>query len=316
VTDLAGVLPWRTKVRCEVREMSAEYKDKKYPFLPDVNYEAIIAWVGASRPKYVEYPDHFDSGIQEWLHKREMSKDVLVNLLNGGEADSISAVEWASNQPSNQGNQAKKANKGQSKTVYLKSLLDPIAPPPPVEPTPVLNHGLDVAEVVEGAIQASGPDDPVLNRLIQNQDIAMKAYHIASALKVAVDKYKAKRGGATGFSRGVPPPPHGTAADPVLSNLLRMASGGQATRLRAPGPRIPGVVGARPPPPVLRPLVPRPPGPRPLTAALVPGYRPPVGPGPFSPGPYSLSAYGGYGSYGSYGSYGMPGGPTQKKKKM
>ena len=39
---------------------------------------------------------------------------------------------------------------------------------------PVIRHGMDVAEMVETAIKASGPADPAIRRMIENDQMAQQ----------------------------------------------------------------------------------------------------------------------------------------------
>ena len=57
---------------------------------------------------------------------------------------------------------------------------------------PVIRHGMNVAEMVETAIKASGPADPQIRRMIDNDQMAQQAHHISTALKMAVEAYKQK----------------------------------------------------------------------------------------------------------------------------
>ena len=39
---------------------------------------------------------------------------------------------------------------------------------------PVIRHGMDVAELVEAAIKASGPGDPAIRRMVDNDQMAQQ----------------------------------------------------------------------------------------------------------------------------------------------
>ena len=39
---------------------------------------------------------------------------------------------------------------------------------------PVIRHGMDIAELVEDAIKASGPGDPAIRRMVTNDNMAQQ----------------------------------------------------------------------------------------------------------------------------------------------
>ena len=58
---------------------------------------------------------------------------------------------------------------------------------------PVLRHGEEIAYIVDTAYSATGPQDPTLFSLIQDDESAQRAFHVSEALKVAVQHYKKRR---------------------------------------------------------------------------------------------------------------------------
>ncbi len=72
--------------------------------------------------------------------------------------------------------------------------MERFAPGPHWRHLPVLRHGPEVAHMVEVAATASGPRDPSLMHLIEDDAMAQQAHHISQALQFALDFYKEKVG--------------------------------------------------------------------------------------------------------------------------
>jgi hypothetical protein len=219
VYDVAMILPKNIKVMIEAVEMSEEYKTTKYPSLPaDVCYEASICWVGAARPRNEKRdPNLNDSRVTPWLKKKDLSMDMFERLLRGEEIgrhkrdsrdedgfvltedagmtkknkDKVRSLLDSSVNYQAQGHDV--WNQLQQQQQFQEEQCRTMQPP-------VLRHGRDVADVVEGAIRATGPEDPILNTLIITDEIAQKAHHISAALLVAVENFtNSQNGGGRGF---------------------------------------------------------------------------------------------------------------------
>ena len=68
------------------------------------------------------------------------------------------------------------------------------------ERVPVLRHGPMVAHILDTAASSSGPLDPKLFSLLENDDMAQVAHHVSEALRYAVQYYR--YGNRTGGSFG------------------------------------------------------------------------------------------------------------------
>ena len=55
---------------------------------------------------------------------------------------------------------------------------------------PILRHGMDLAKLLDDAITCRGPGDPILERMILNEDLAEKAFHVSKALTHALYFFK------------------------------------------------------------------------------------------------------------------------------
>lgn len=56
----------------------------------------------------------------------------------------------------------------------------------------VFRHGPEAARICDAALTVTGPDDPLMKAIVNNDDDAQMAYHVHKALGFALDLYKNK----------------------------------------------------------------------------------------------------------------------------
>ena len=233
--DLALLVPQGQKITMEAVEMTEEYK-KKYPHIPGyVTHAATLCYIGGTRPGSEKDGPwcNDESNLSLWLERKQMTQSHLAQLLDGEVVGPyINATRSVEGFILKEEDSQKK-RKIEQQQKKVRPLFDPFEYQAQeeeerkkwqkqetrgagaaaaasdtglseydLESLPVLRHGLDVAQVVEGAILSTGPSDPILYSLIQNDDLAHKAHHIAAALHVALERYAEMKRGLGGFGMG------------------------------------------------------------------------------------------------------------------
>jgi len=186
--DLTNLFIEGQKVSLEAVTISTDDR-KKYPGLPyQYKYRATLVWTSKFRPRNdIDKTVPESVHVNNWLRKRGLSWERFQNLVKGKLP--IVPAELATRHRTNM-----------LRGGELEALVGPLEPPsggnqindrsPRLDSLPVFRHGTDAVRICDEALSVSGPADPRIFRIIQNDENAQMAFHIHKALGYALDEYK------------------------------------------------------------------------------------------------------------------------------
>ncbi len=313
--DVSFILARNQKLTLETTPLTPADREKYGVDIPRrVKHRATIAWVGPTRPRgnRDRDPSRNDVGIKEWLFKRSLTVSSFEAMVSGKEPvvenpapnrdregftlneeilpyeTDESSIPSLLNVPSSKKAAAAAAAASEPPAVSAvrEEILELGSVYPDLGELPIFRHGLQVAEMLETAVVCTGPTDPSIRDLIEDDHMAQQAHHVSQALQFALDFYKEKRGfgaGAMVGKRQSPAPAaasNGNGIPKALGELAGYSPFGPQSQPPA-RPRM-MMMGPRPP-----------------------MYGPMMGPmRPVGPGPRGLMGFPGY--FGGGGGYRMP----------
>jgi len=179
--DLSYVVQPNQRVSVECRKITEEDRRAHSALPQDIEYRATIIYIGPSRPRNDRAdPNRNDTGIFQWLAKRGLNIGQFTRLVEG-------KVPPHRPQELDRNNFYLPPVRGEG--VGLASSLSQGGGQQQAN-LPVLRHGPVIAHILDSAISSSGPSDPRLFTLLENDDMAQAAHHVAEALRHAIQYYK------------------------------------------------------------------------------------------------------------------------------
>jgi len=182
--DLTYIIQPGQRVMLECAEITPQEREH-YPSLPThIQYRATIVWVGPSRPRNdKDDPNRNDVSVFDWLSKRGLNINQFNKLVEG-------------NMPAHNPMELDHRNFFLPPEKGSGNVMDDIGGMP--EAMPVLRHGPQLAHILDTAMSSTGPKDPRLFHLLENDNMAQAAHHVAEALKTAIGYYREKTSGKGG----------------------------------------------------------------------------------------------------------------------
>ncbi|XP_023321158.1 uncharacterized protein LOC111695917 isoform X2 [Eurytemora carolleeae] len=176
--DLTYLIQPNHRVLLECSEISPQEREH-YSTLPaNIQYRATIVWVGPARPRNDrDDPNRNDVSIFDWLAKRGLNISQFNKLVEGG-MPPHNPMELDHRNfylPPEKGS-------GGPNTEIMNDIASP-------ELMPVLRHGPVMAHILDTAMSCTGPSDPRLYHLLENDTMAQAAHHVSEALKCAINYY-------------------------------------------------------------------------------------------------------------------------------
>jgi len=185
--DLTYLVQPNQRVTLECSKITSQERDY-YTNLPaNIEYRATIVWVGPTRPRNDrDDPNRNDVSIFDWLSKRGLNIQQFNRLVEGN-MPPHNPVEL------DHRNFFLPPEKAASGPKEMINMMEDLGGSP--EMMPVLRHGPMLAHILDTAMSCTGPSDPRLHHLLENDQQAQAAHHISEALKFAIAYYRKKSAG-------------------------------------------------------------------------------------------------------------------------